>query len=114
MDELAARYHRLDDVTRRVARAVGELQATRELAASLEPRLRSELEELADRLQALQVQLANETERAWNRAEAAARQTRRARLMGRVHEATTPDASVQHLDPAQWRPLGPAEVMRDE
>ena len=114
MDELAARYHRLDEVTRRVARAVGELQVSRELATLLEPRLRSELEALADRLQALQVQLANETERAWNRAEATARQARRARLMGRVHEATTPEAPVQHLDPAQWRPLGPEGAMTDK
>ena len=107
MDELAARFHRLDEVTRRVARAVGELQAARGEEA-LEPRLRSELESLADQLQALQVQLANETERAWNRAEATARQARRARLMGQVHEATTPDAPLaEPLDPELWRPLSP-------
>ncbi len=106
MDELAARFNQLDELTRRVARAVAELQAARQEAGVLEARLRSELEALADQLQALQVQLANETERAWGRAEATARQARRARLMGRVHDATSPDAPLaERLDPEVWRPL---------
>jgi len=98
MDELAARFNQLDELTRRVARAVAELQAARQEAGVLEA--------LADQLQALQVQLANETERAWGRAEATARQARRARLMGRVHDATSPDAPLaERLDPEVWRPL---------
>ena len=106
MDELAARFGRLDELTGRVARAVGELQAAQEAAADLGPRQRAELEAIVDRLQALQVQLANEAELAWNRAEAAARQARRARMMGHVHDATTPDAPLAGpLDPTAWRPL---------
>lgn len=110
MDELAGRFHRLDAVTRRVARAVAELQAAREDATGLEPRLGAELEALSDRLQALQLQFANESERAWNRAEAAAQQARRARMMGRVHDATSPDAPIPGgLDPDTWRPLVPPD-----
>jgi hypothetical protein len=110
MDELAARYHRWEEATRRVARAAGELQAARETDAPLAPRLRSELETLADRLRALQMELANETERAWNRAEATARQARRARMMGQVHDATTPEAPLaERPDPEVWRPLGPLD-----
>ena len=111
MDELARRFHQLEELTRRVARAAGELQAAREMAAPIGARERAELEALADRVQALQVQLANETERAWQRAEAAAAQARRARMMGQVHDATTPDAPVtEQLDPEIWRPLGPPDA----
>ena len=108
MDELAGRFHQLEELTRRVARAAGELQAARETGAPLEPRIRTELDAVADRVQALQVQVANETERAWQRAEAHAAQARRARMMGQVHDATTPDAPLsERLDPEIWRPLGP-------
>lgn len=106
MDELAGTFHQLEEVTRRVARAVGELQAAREMASPLAPKLRSELETLADHVQALQLQLANETERAWNRAEATAQQARRARMMGQVHDATRPDAPPGGpIDPELWRPI---------
>jgi len=110
MDELAARFEAWDALTRRVARAVGELQAARETEAPLGPGARAELESLADRPQALQVQVANETERAWNRAEAAAQQARRARMMGNVHDATTPEAPLaEPPHPQGWRPLSPPE-----
>ena len=106
MEELAARFHQLEEATRRVARAVGDLQAAGETVGPLDARLGSELVALAEQLQALQVQLANETERAWNRAEATARQARRARMMGQVHDATTPDAPLTGgFDPDAWRPL---------
>ena len=110
MDELARRFEQLEELTRRVARAAGELQAAREMDAPIEARERAELDALADRVQALQVQLANETERAWQRAEAHAAQARRARMMGQVHDATTPDAPLAGpLDPEVWRPLGPID-----
>ena len=110
MEELAARFQQLEELTRRVARAVGELQAAREMDAPIAARERGELDALADRVQALQVQLANETERAWQRAEGHAAQARRARMMGRVHDATTPDAPLTGpLDPEIWRPLGPVD-----
>ena len=110
MDELARRFEQLEELTRRVARAAGELQVAREMDAPIEARERAELDALADRVQALQVQLANETERAWQRAEAHAARARRARMMGQVHDATTPDAPLAGpLDPEVWRPLGPID-----
>ncbi len=92
MQDLAARFHRLEELTRRVARAAAELRAASEAGADLEAGLRAELEALADQAQALQMLLANETERAWNRAEAAARQARRSRALGQIHDAATPEA----------------------
>jgi hypothetical protein len=106
MHEQAARFQQLNELTRRVARAVAELQAARELDVQLEPSVRAELEALADRLQALQMQLANEAERAWNRAEAAIRQRQRGRIMGQIHDATTPDAPVSGPFDEAWQPLG--------
>jgi hypothetical protein len=106
MHEQAARFQQLDELTRRVARAAAELQAARELEIELEPPLRAELEALADRLQALQVQLANEAERAWNRAEATIRQRQRGRIMGQIHDATTPDAPLSGPFDEAWQTLG--------
>jgi hypothetical protein len=107
VDDLQTRFHQLDEATRRVARAVGELQLACESPAPLESRVRSLLEAIVEQLQALQVELANETERAWNRAEAAVRQAQRARLMDQIHDATTPDAPiVEPIDSQVWRALG--------
>ncbi len=106
MDDPQSRYQRLDELTRRVARAVAELQAARDLAAPLRPPQRGELEALADRLQALQVQLANEAERAWNRAEADIRRRQRGRIMGQIHDATTPEAPLAGPFDAAWQVLG--------
>ena len=108
IDDLAATFHRLEETTARIARAAGELQAAGSTLERIDRAMHSELEALTDRLRALQLELANETERAWNRAEAAAQQARRARMMGRVHDATTPEAPiVGRLDPEIWRPVGP-------
>jgi hypothetical protein len=105
------RYERLAGLTAHVARASAELESAREaseLLARLGRAQAAELEELADRLRALHVLLANEVERAWNAAEADARRSRRAEIMGRLHDAvsaetTLPEASRDDV----WQSLGP-------
>jgi hypothetical protein len=106
VDDLQTRFHRLEEATRRVARAASELQVACEVPAPLDPRVRSRLEAIVEQLQALQVELANEAERAWNRAEAAVRQAQRARMVGQIHDAATPDNPIAELIDSQvWRPL---------
>jgi hypothetical protein len=102
------RYERLAELTAHVARASAELDAARQAGDLLAASQAAELDELADRLLALHVLLANEVERAWNAAEADARRSRRAEIMGRLHDAvsaetTLPEAS--HSDP--WQRIGP-------
>jgi hypothetical protein len=102
------RYERLAALTARVARAVAELQAGGADTELLAPAQAAELDELADRLQALQVLLANEVERAWNAAEADARQARRAEMMGRVHDAVSAETTLPHERADDvWQTLGP-------
>src|ERR671930_2583346 len=103
------RYRRLAALTARVARATAELEAARAEHASLQAAQAAELDELADRVQALHVRLANEVERAWNAAEADARRARRAEMMGRLHDAVSaetrlPDDALGGL----WQSLGPS------
>jgi hypothetical protein len=102
------RYHLLAALTARIARAAAEVEAARGNSASLAAPQAAELEELAERLHALHVLLANEVERAWNSAEADARRARRAEILGRVHDAvsaetTLPDEGRGDL----WQTLGP-------
>ena len=102
------RYEHLATLTARIARASAELQCAQDDGSLLPTSQRDELEELTDRLQALHVLLANEVERAWNAAEAAAQRDRRAQMMGRVHDAvsaetTLPDGASGGL----WQELGP-------
>jgi hypothetical protein len=102
------RYQQLAALGSRVARASAELLAAREAAASLPPGQSLELDELADRLQALHVLVANEVERAWNAAEAAARRARRAELLGRVHDAVSAETTLPDLGPPDhWRSITP-------
>jgi hypothetical protein len=91
---LQERFKLLTELTARVARATAELQAARPLAGELPGVQRSELEELTERLQALQLLVANEAERARNAAEALARRTRRAEIMGRLHDATSAETRL--------------------
>ena len=106
-----ARYHALAGLTGRVARASAELEAVRASLAELPSDQAAELEELADRLQALHVLLANEVERAWNAAEADARRARRGELMGRIHDAVRAETPLPPDDsPTTWPELaGPAD-----
>jgi septal ring factor EnvC (AmiA/AmiB activator) len=102
------RYRRLAALTARVARATAELEAAREEHASLQAAQAAELDELADRLQALHVLLANEVERAWNAAEADARRARRAEMMGRVHDAVSAETTLPEAGRGDvWQTLGP-------
>src|SRR6476661_1781281 len=88
------RYNQLATLTTRVARAAAELEAVRGQAGLLPPPQAGELAELTDRLQALHVLLANEVERAWNAAEADARRSRRAEMLGRVHDAVSAETTL--------------------
>jgi hypothetical protein len=102
------RYDRLSALTARVARATAELEATREGLASLKAAHAAELDELVDRLHALQVLLANEVERAWNAAEADARRSRRAEMMGRLHDAVSAETILPESGRGDvWQKLGP-------
>jgi hypothetical protein len=102
------RYERLAALTAHVARAVAELAAAHDDRPLLEVGQAEELAELSERLQALQVLLANEVERAWNAAEATVRRARRAELIGRVHDAVSAETTlpVESL-PGPWLDLGP-------
>jgi hypothetical protein len=101
------RYHALARLTGRVARASAELEAVRDGLSDLPPAQAAELEELADRLQALHVLLANEVERAWNAAEADARRARRGELMGRIHDAVRAETPLPvDESPISWPELG--------
>ena len=102
------RYEQLGGLTGRVARAAAELEAIRADSASLPADQAAELEELADRLQALHVLLANEVERAWNAAEADARRARRAEMMGRLHDAVSAETTLPAGETGElWQRLGP-------
>lgn len=105
--EQVDRYHRLADLTARVARAAAELEAARAGSGVLRPRDAAELEDLADRLQALHLLLANEVERAWNAAEAGARHARRAALLGQIHDAVSAETPLPPESAAgPWHDLG--------
>ena len=100
------RYHQLAALTVRVARAAAELEAARADLTTLPTRQAAELDELTDRLRALHLLVANEVERAWNAAEADARRTRRAQLMGRVHDAVSAETTLPSGGDL-WRTFGP-------
>lgn len=102
------RYEQLAILTGRVTRAAAELEAARQSADLLPSEQAEELETLFDQARALQALLANDLERAWNAAEAAARRFRRAELIGRVHDAISAETTLPpeaRLD--LWRDLGP-------
>ena len=102
------RYNQLTTLTTRVARAAAELEAVRGQAGLLPPPQAGELAELTDRLQALHVLLANEVERAWNAAAADARRSRRAEMLGRVHDAVSAETTLPESGAAGlWQTLGP-------
>lgn len=107
-EEDVERYEQLAQLTVRVARASAELDAARGAAESLAASQASELVELADRLRALHVLLANEVERAWNAAEADARRARRAEIMGRLHDAVSAETTLPESGRGDvWQSLGP-------
>jgi hypothetical protein len=95
------RFERLAALTARIARAAAELEAARAASAVLPASAANALDELADRLQALHLVLANEVERAWNAAEAEARRARQAEILGRTHDAVSAETRVASAEVAR-------------
>jgi hypothetical protein len=109
---LEQRYELLAGLTAQVARAAAELQAARLHSAELPSAQATELDELTERLQVLQLLLANETERAWSSVEAAARRTRRAEILGFLHDATSAETTLPAGDDVNAWPgleFGPSD-----